>query len=119
MRESTLTARILRELNNAPGCMAIKTHGGRFGRAGTPDIVGCYQGRAFLLEVKVGGNAPTRLQEHEMESWDQSGAAVEVAREGFDVAGFLKRAAHKSDIHTRTRAGEKKVSARTLREDAA
>jgi len=37
------------------GCFAVKIHGGPYQVAGLPDIVGCYQGRFFGLEVKLPG----------------------------------------------------------------
>ena len=36
------------------------------GRAGVPDVIGCYQGRFVAFECKAGNNKPTALQEREM-----------------------------------------------------
>lgn len=52
----------------------LKAHGayyffpamGAFGRAGVPDIVGCYKGRFFAVECKAGKNATTALQNEEI-----------------------------------------------------
>jgi hypothetical protein len=35
----------------------------KFGRAGSPDIIGCYKGRFIGVECKVGKNTTTPLQE--------------------------------------------------------
>lgn len=40
------------------------THG--YGRSGVPDIVGCYDGGFFAIEVKAEGKKPTALQESEI-----------------------------------------------------
>ena len=52
----------------------LKEHGayfffpamGAFGRAGVPDIVGCYKGRFFAVECKAGKNTTTALQNEEI-----------------------------------------------------
>ena len=36
------------------------------GRAGVPDIIGCYHGLFVAFECKAGNNKPTALQEREM-----------------------------------------------------
>ena len=37
-----------------------------YGRAGIPDIVGCYNGRFVAVECKAGKNTTTALQEREL-----------------------------------------------------
>jgi Holliday junction resolvase len=37
-----------------------------FGRAGIPDIIGCYNGQFVAFECKAGKNIPTALQEREL-----------------------------------------------------
>ena len=37
-----------------------------YGRAGIPDIVGCYKGSFFAVECKAGKNTTTALQEREL-----------------------------------------------------
>jgi len=39
---------------------------GAFGRAGIPDIVGCYRGRFFAVECKAGKGKTTAIQEAEI-----------------------------------------------------
>ena len=36
---------------------------GGYGKSGVPDIVGCYNGTFFGIELKAGTNKPTPLQE--------------------------------------------------------
>jgi Holliday junction resolvase len=40
---------------------------GAFGRAGVPDIVGCYRGDFFAVECKAGKGKTTPLQDAEIE----------------------------------------------------
>ena len=88
MKETTLTQRILMQLNSMPFAKAIKLHGGPYGRVGEPDIIGAYNGRAFVIEVKVGKNKPTRLQGHRLSEWRTAGAGFAIAYEDFDVERF-------------------------------
>lgn len=63
----------------------------QFGRAGTPDFVGCYQGAMFAVETKAGtGNIlwaatgkgkPTDLQWACMNAMDDAGVTVLVINE--------------------------------------
>ena len=40
---------------------------GAFGRAGVPDIIGCYRGYFFAVECKAGKGKTTAIQEAEIE----------------------------------------------------
>lgn len=60
------------------GAKVIKVHGGPFTPTGTPDLVGCVNGRAFVLEVKRPGQRPRRIQEYELEQWRKAGAIAGV-----------------------------------------
>lgn len=91
MKESALVRRILRELNAVPGCKAAKLHGGPYMQAGMPDVFGCYNGRAFLVEVKVEGRMLSPIQSLRFFEWLAAGAPVVVAREDFDAREFIKK----------------------------
>jgi Holliday junction resolvase len=41
---------------------------GSFGRAGVPDIVGCYRGTFLAIECKAGNGKTTPLQEREIDN---------------------------------------------------
>lgn len=60
-------------------------------RAGVPDIVGCYQGRMFALEVKApGGKHPvTPIQKYEMQKMANAGARVAVIESVEDALAVL------------------------------
>ena len=79
MTEALLVRRILKALRQA-GAVAVKYHGSAFGTAGTPDILGCFRGRAFALEVKLRGREKTvtPLQAKRLREWRTAGAVAEV-----------------------------------------
>lgn len=54
---------------------------GAFGRAGIPDIVGCYKGRFFAIECKAGKNSTTALQDAELEKIRMAGGSAFVINE--------------------------------------
>lgn len=88
VKESVITRKILKYLNGLIGCYARKVPGGFFS-SGWPDIVGCYAGRAFLIEVKVPGGKTTRLQDQELGRWGAAGARTLVAYSVDDVVQFM------------------------------
>jgi Holliday junction resolvase len=55
---------------------------GGFGRAGVPDIIGCYEGCFFAIECKAGSNKTTELQERELEKIRRAGGVAIVINEG-------------------------------------
>ena len=67
----------------------LKKHGayyffpamGAFGRAGIPDIVGCYRGYYFAVECKAGKGKTTAIQEAEIEKIRQAGGKAFVINE--------------------------------------
>jgi hypothetical protein len=75
-RESTLTNRVLTELNSWPETEAIKKHGSVYSIAGDPDIFGCLRGRTFVLEAKVPGKKPKAIQNYRLRQWKKAGATV-------------------------------------------
>lgn len=88
--ESAIVKRIVRRLEREPGCWLIKTHGSVMGRRGVPDILGCYMGRMFALEVKrpeVG--KVSESQRHEMGKLANAGAFVAVVESLEDAIGVL------------------------------
>jgi Holliday junction resolvase len=90
--EKSITASILRYLNDLPGCYAVKTRGD-FRQAGWPDIIGCYQGQALALEVKRPGRKPTKLQETMLQKWREAGAIAAVVTSRKEVEELLQKEA--------------------------
>lgn len=44
--------------------------------AGTPDLLGCYRGVMFLIEVKAPGRKTRKIQDVRIEEWQKVGACV-------------------------------------------
>ena len=54
---------------------------GAFGRAGVPDIIGCYRGYFFAVECKAGKGKTTALQDAEIEKIRKAGGTAFVINE--------------------------------------
>lgn len=52
-----------------------------FGRAGIPDIVGCFSGRFIAVECKAGNNTTTALQDRELQRIKEAGGYALVINE--------------------------------------
>lgn len=63
MSEKDITNMILKYLKSVDNCFAFKEHGGRYGTAGIPDIICCFNGRFVAFEVKTDKGKLTKLQE--------------------------------------------------------
>ena len=79
MTESQLQKKMLDRLNSINNCKAIPTTQGLFGRKGEPDIIGsCYppfwESIPFVIEVKLPGNLPTKIQHKRLKEWESAGA---------------------------------------------
>jgi hypothetical protein len=66
--ESDLQKKIVKALNEIPHTFAVKIHGGPYQVMGLPDIIGCYWGEFFGLEVKLPGKERTitKIQERKL-----------------------------------------------------
>ena len=63
--EGKVKARLKKHLD-AMGIYHFSPFQAGMGRAGVPDIIGCYRGMFVAFECKAGKNKPTALQEREM-----------------------------------------------------
>ena len=71
------------------GAYFIKTHGDRFSRVGTPDIIACVNGHFVAVEVKAENGKPSELQIHHIEQINNaSDYGVILYPNGFE--GFKK-----------------------------
>ena len=59
-----------------------------YGPSGVPDIVGCYQGKMFGIEVKRPGKAPTALQWRRMQDITDAGGKAFWGTAGKVIAEF-------------------------------
>lgn len=76
--EKAIVNSIMRWLKERRGCYALKTHGNRYLANGTPDILGCYFGHMFAIEVKQPGKKPTPLQKIQLARWGRAGCTTGV-----------------------------------------
>ena len=58
------------------GAYFIKTHGDRFSKVGTPDILACVNGRFVAVEVKGENGKPSELQLHHIEQIKKAGGVA-------------------------------------------
>jgi Holliday junction resolvase len=78
VKEADLQRKIQAAIRERGG-KVIKTHGGPYSVAGTPDLIGSLNGRPFAIEVKVTGQQPNAKQEAELAAWAAQGWATGVA----------------------------------------
>jgi len=79
--EASITAAIVRYLRKVPGCWHVKIYGGTsMQRAGLPDLIVCYRGRFFALEVKSPAGRTTKLQQHTIREIVRAGGVAAIVR---------------------------------------
>ena len=61
---------------NSIGAYYIKTHGDRFSKVGTPDILACVNGYFVAVEVKAENGKPSELQLHHIEQIKKAGGVA-------------------------------------------
>lgn len=74
--ESTIQKAIMKWLKTVPDCYAIVYTAQARGHRGQPDILGCYMGKMFLIEVKQPGEVSDILQQSVQQKWRKAGACV-------------------------------------------
>lgn len=68
---------ILHYLNSLPNSKAINIHGSIFSERGTPDILGCINGRMVAFECKRSDTEDLeKIQEWRLSEWLLAGAVV-------------------------------------------
>ena len=60
------------------GAYFIKTHGDRFSRVGTPDIIACVNGHFVAVEVKAENGKPSELQIYHIEQINIAGGYADI-----------------------------------------
>ena len=82
---------ILRYLNSLPHSKAINIHGGVYTERGTPDVIGCVDGRMVAFECKRDpGEEETTVQRWRLAEWLASGAVVGAVSSVDDVDLILR-----------------------------
>lgn len=68
---------ILEYINSLPNGKAINVHGSVFSERGTPDVIGCVQGRMVAFECKRDTvEGPEGIQKWRLAQWMGAGAVV-------------------------------------------
>lgn len=82
---------VLRYLNSIPGAKAINIHGSVFCERGTPDVLGCVNGRMVAFECKRSTKeAPEEIQKWRLSEWIAAGAVVGGVSEVWHVQYILQ-----------------------------
>lgn len=74
--------------------VAINQHGSAFSSRGVPDILLCVKGRFMAVELKVGDNRPTPLQEDYLRRIGMAGGMAFVITTYEDFVMVMKYALH-------------------------
>lgn len=83
--EGKVKDKVTKQLNKL-GAYYFSPQSGGFGKAGVPDIIGCYKGRFFGIECKAGRNKPTVLQAKNLNEIDEcDGIALVINEENVDT----------------------------------
>lgn len=88
--EHTEQSKIIKALQER-GAKIIKVHVDGYTVEGTPDLIGCYKGRAFALECKMVDEEPSLKQKIEMIEWRKAGAiscVVFTVKDALDALGI-------------------------------
>ena len=78
--EATVKKQVMKELEKMGAYFFYPVTGG-YGKSGVPDIVGCYMGKFFGIEVKSGNNKPTMLQVKNLREIREAGGIALVINE--------------------------------------
>lgn len=73
MTEKALAKKVMSYLKGLPDIHPIRIEPGPYGGRGVSDILLCKQGRFVAIELKVGYNKPTKLQEKFIDNIKASG----------------------------------------------
>ena len=74
---SGVVSPILKYLNSLPNSKAINIHGSIFSERGTPDIIGCINGRMIAFECKRSAKEDLEdIQKWRLSEWIAAGAIV-------------------------------------------
>lgn len=76
------------------GAKAVKIHVDGYTEEGTPDILGCYRGRAFAFEVKNEIGEVSAKQAYELRKWAAAGAVTAVIRSPIEAIQLLQGIDH-------------------------
>jgi hypothetical protein len=87
---SSVVAPVLKYLNSLPNCKAINIHGSIYSERGTPDVIGCIDGRFIAFECKRDDKEDLEpIQYWRLGEWFAAGAIVGGVSDVFHVKLIL------------------------------
>lgn len=92
MIEDTEVKKAMKYLNSLSGAFFFRIIPGKYGAmSGKSDIIGCYNGLFIAIEMKVGSNKPSDLQERFLRNVQRKGGGLAVVCWGFsEVVEFME-----------------------------
>lgn len=81
--------RVLDRYQRAGTLRYTKINPGGMMRRGLPDLLGCYRGRCFAIEVKGPDGRVSKAQQHEFVQWAATGAWAVIAHDAGAVQEVL------------------------------
>jgi len=87
MTESQLKSKVVKLLATYPGIWYYKASD-RW-QSGIPDIIGCWRGKFFAIELKVKPNGPTKMQEYVIKKIRMAGGVAGVCYSVDEVKKLL------------------------------
>lgn len=87
--ENTIEAQVKKYLGSLDSIWFFKVHGSGYQKKGVPDIVGCYKGRFFAIELKKEGKTPTLIQSLILKQLQNAGAVAFVASDVETVKQYI------------------------------
>ena len=100
LTEAALQRAVIAALE-AHGCYVVNVV--TAGRAGTPDIIACYEGRLIALEVKTRSGRVSPLQRVEGQRVERAGGVFAVVRSVDEALATLEAATSRSSTGTAPR----------------
>lgn len=83
-REARFKVKVKKQLETLPNSWWLVTN--PLFAAGTPDLIGCYQGEFYAIELKVDNNDATTIQKHVLAKIAEAGGCTYVVNEkGFEL----------------------------------
>ena len=90
MTHSELCRKIAEYLKTLPRCWYCRPNSMGYGRRGLPDFIVCLDANFLAIEVKVGRDKLSVMQDREMKDIFSAGGATVIARSLDDVKERLK-----------------------------
>lgn len=88
MLEQDIQSKVINYLKSA-GAYIVKTM--KASKGGTPDVLCCYQGKFYAMEIKRPGEIPEPLQRYQLEKIQKAGGIAGVVRSVDDAKLMLDK----------------------------